>query len=86
MRQLFKSISKSLTSTESWAIFFLLGIIMMNYPFITIFDKEVMFAGFPLLFAYLTGGWLVSIFVIYIFVRSSARETPSSHSKEQGKR
>ncbi|GAB4304198.1 MAG: hypothetical protein Fur0034_20900 [Desulfuromonadia bacterium] len=86
MRQLFNSISKSLTSTESWVIFFLLGIIMMNYPFITIFDKEVMVAGFPLLFAYLTGGWLVSIFVIYIFVQSSARETPSAHSKEQGKR
>lgn len=56
---------------ESWVIFFILGLIMMNYPFITIFDKPAMILGFPLLYLYLQAGWLVSIFVIYLFVKAN---------------
>jgi hypothetical protein len=52
---------------ESWFIFFIVGIIMMNFPFLHIFNKSILLFGFPLLFLYLTGGWAVSIFVIYLF-------------------
>jgi hypothetical protein len=56
---------------EAWVIFFILGIIMMNYPFIHIFHKpRVLILGMPVLFLYLYVGWLVSIVVIYIFVKA----------------
>lgn len=52
---------------ESWFIFFILGIIMMNFPFLHIFNKPDPIFGVPLMFLYLFIGWLVSIFVIYLF-------------------
>lgn len=55
---------------ESWVIFFLLGMIMMNFPFIHIFSKTTKIFGFPLLYLYLQLGWLVSILVIYLFVHA----------------
>ena len=56
---------------ESWVIFFILGLIMMNFPFITIFDKPFAFFNIPLLYLYLQAGWLISIFVIYLFVKAN---------------
>ena len=56
---------------ESWVIFFILGLIMMNFPFITIFDKPVTLFDIPLLYLYLQLGWLISIFVIYLFVKAN---------------
>jgi len=54
---------------EAWVIFFILGIIMMNYPFINIFNIPSQLFGMPVLFVYLYYGWMVSIFVIYLFVK-----------------
>ena len=54
---------QNLNLKETWVIFFILGIIMMNYPFIHIFDM-------PALFVYLFVGWLISIGVIYLFVKA----------------
>lgn len=53
---------------EGWGAFFLLGIVMLNYPFIHIFNKpdDTLF-GFPLMVLYLFIGWPISIFVIYLF-------------------
>ncbi len=55
---------------ESWVIFFLLGLIMMNYPFIHIFNKDIVVFGMPLLFLYLMGGWAASICVIFLFCKA----------------
>ena len=56
---------------EAWVIFFILGIIMMNYPFIHIFHKpRILLFGMPVLFLYLYIGWFVSILVIYLFVKA----------------
>ena len=55
---------------ESWVIFFLIGIIMMDFPFISIFDKPYQLFGVPLLYLYLQVGWLVSILVIFLFTKS----------------
>lgn len=65
-----KGLLQRLRLRESWVIFFVLGIVMMNYPFISIFDKPVNFMGFPLLYLYLTVGWLVSIVVILLFTKA----------------
>jgi len=52
---------------ETWVIFFIMGIIMMNFPFVNIFNKPDTILGFPLVFLYFYIGWAVSIFVIYLF-------------------
>jgi len=56
---------------ESWIIFFVLGVIMMNYPFISIFNKPVRLFDIPLLYLYLQVGWAVSIFVIWLFIKAN---------------
>ncbi|GAM10620.1 hypothetical protein OR1_02909 [Geobacter sp. OR-1] len=65
-----KSILLRLRLRESWVIFFILGIIMMNYPFISIFDKPIKFSGYPLLYLYLMIGWVISIVVIVLFTKA----------------
>lgn len=78
-----KKVKDSFRQTETWVIFFLAGIVTMNYPFVTIFDKPLIVAGVPLLFLYLSGGWLISIFVIALFVASIPR---SDDQREKGNR
>lgn len=65
-----------LSLKESWIIFFILGLIMLDYPFLNIFNKPDMFFGFPLLLIYIIGGWAVSILVIYLFTISTKEKTP----------
>lgn len=59
-----------LSLKESWVIFFILGLIMLNYPFVNIFNKSDFIFGFPLMYIYITGGWFISILVVYLFTRS----------------
>jgi hypothetical protein len=52
---------------ESWIFFFILGFIMINFPFIDIFNKPCEVIDMPLLFLYLYCEWAISILVIYLF-------------------
>ena len=61
---------RHLNLKETWVIFFILGIIMMNFPFIHIFDNPIPIFGMPPLFIYLIIGWLLSIGIIYLFVKA----------------
>ena len=61
---------RHLNLKETWVIFFILGVIMMNYPFIHIFDIPSRIFGMPVLFIYLFLGWLISIGVVYLFVKA----------------
>lgn len=54
---------------DSWLAFFLLGIIMLNFPFLVICNKITTLFGIPLLVFYFFTGWPVSIWVIYLFSR-----------------
>ncbi len=69
-RDLKSGLFKRLNLNESWVIFFILGIIMMNYPFVNIFNKPVQFLGLPPFYLYLYVGWFVSILVIALFVKA----------------
>jgi len=71
---------KSTRFKEAWRIFFILGVIMLNFPFIHIFNKNTTLLGFPLLILYFFVGWLVSILVIYLFTRKI--DTLQNESKE----
>ena len=66
---------------ESWVIFFIMGIIMMNFPFLHILNKSDTLFGFPLLFLYFTGGWAFSIFVIYLFTLAIRQNNTSHHGQ-----
>lgn len=67
---------------EAWRLFFFLGIILINYPFVQIFDKPILVAGIPLLLLYFLAGWPLSIFVIFIFSRYHANDP--NHDKGKG--
>jgi membrane-anchored protein YejM (alkaline phosphatase superfamily) len=68
---------------ESWVIFFIMGIIMLNFPFLHIFNKSDTLFGFPLLFIYFTIGWAVSIFVIYLFTLAVKQNNAPQHGNKE---
>jgi hypothetical protein len=70
---------------EAWVLFFLLGIVMLNYPFLHIFNKEMVVFGIPLLFLYFAIGWPLSILVIFLFCRTLRHANGRNHDQgEQG--
>ncbi|MBJ6799298.1 hypothetical protein [Geomonas propionica] len=60
---------------DTWVICFVLGLVMMNYPFISIFNKSSLPFGIPLLYLYLLIGWVFSIFIVYLFSRAASKDT-----------
>jgi len=72
---------------EAWVIFFVLGLVMLNFPFLHIFNKDVLLFGTPLIILYLMVGWPLSIGVIYLFSlllgAEAAEESDSSPGSPQ---
>lgn len=83
MKRLITQITHRLQLRESWIIFFILGIIMMTFPFLHIFNKPVLLFGVPLLFLYLTAGWIISIIVIYLFMVANRHKNKSTEEKNE---
>lgn len=55
---------------QIWLIFFFLGTVMLNFPFLQIFNRLETVFGIPLLVGYFMVGWPISIAVIYLFCRT----------------
>lgn len=68
---------------EAWVIFFTLGIIMMNFPFIKIFSEAPPLFHIPTLYLYLQIGWLISICVIYLFTKAVDLPDEQGHEGER---
>ena len=69
---------------EAWILCLILGLIMINFPFIHIFNNEELIFGIPGLILYFFIGWPASIFVIYLFVHQINRSTKTqSKSKDE---
>lgn len=68
----------SIQLREAWLLFFFLGIVMLNFPFLEIFNKSATILGMPVLFLYFFIGWPSSILVIFLFSRCLERENPGS--------
>ena len=68
---------------ESWVIFFIMGTIMLNFPFLHIFNKSDTLFNFPLLFIYFTVGWAFSIFVIYLFTLAVNQNSAAHNSTKE---
>lgn len=71
LRRPVQRLLRRLNLQESWVIFFVLGNVMLNFPFLKIFNQPMTIFGFPLMYLYFTIGWAISIGVIYLFVTSS---------------
>lgn len=69
-RRIITMVLSYLNLKETWVIFFILGIIMLNFPFIHIFYTPRRIFGIPALFLYLFIGWMITICVIYLFVKA----------------
>jgi hypothetical protein len=70
---------------EAWVLCFILGVIMLNFPFLQIFNKETGLFGFPVLFLYFFLGWPLSILVIYLFSRKIDHGAESRSAGEEPK-
>ena len=71
---------------EAWVIFFALGVVMLNYPFLHIFNKDIQLFGVPLILIYLLVGWPLSIVVIYLFSVFLGKETDRKRDKADASR
>ena len=65
---------------EAWVLCLILGLVMINFPFIHIFNTEQLIFGIPQLVLYFFIGWPISIAVIWFFVRYMEKD--SQHSSE----
>lgn len=55
---------------QAWCrICFVLGLLLINYPILQLFNQSVSLRGFPLMVVYLMGVWLVGIIVLFILTR-----------------
>ncbi|PNU20734.1 hypothetical protein C2E25_05815 [Geothermobacter hydrogeniphilus] len=68
---------------EAWVLCFLLGVVMLNYPFIHIFNKDATLFGIPILILYLMVGWPLSIMVIFLFTRLLDRNSSQPDNRDQ---
>jgi predicted membrane protein len=67
---------------ESWILCFVLGMVMLNYPFLHIFNKTTTFFGIPALILYFFIGWPISIGVIYFFSKLLEQHEPEEVTEE----
>ena len=78
---------RKLPLKDAWVIWFVLGVVMLNYPFLHIFNKSTLIFGIPLTILYFFIGWPISIFVIYLFavyLRRHPELEPSGNGQESG--
>ena len=81
MGKVLRKVLSYLKLKETWVIFLVMGIIMMNYPFINIFNGNEEIFGLPPLYLYLFIGWMLSIFIIYLFMKAIDIEDADKEEK-----
>ncbi|UFS69678.1 hypothetical protein LPW11_17500 [Geomonas sp. RF6] len=74
MKRLKEMVLKRLWLRDTWVIAFLLGFLVLNYPFLGVFNKPALVIGIPLLYLYLQLGWLAFLFMAYFFSRAQERK------------
>jgi len=81
---------RKLPLKDAWLILFILGVVMLNYPFLHIFNKDVLIFDIPLIILYFFIGWPFSILVVYLFSiylgrhsdQETAEKSPVTNSPE----
>lgn len=75
---------RKLPLRDAWFIWFVLGVVMINYPFLHIFNKNLLVLGIPLPLLYFFIGWPASIFVIYLFSIYLGRHSDQEAFRDNG--
>jgi len=73
------------STKEAWLICLVLGMIMINFPFIHIFNSDKLIFGIPVLVIYFFIGWPTSILIIWFFVRQIDLENNKTDDKTGGR-
>ncbi|MGY6523448.1 MAG: hypothetical protein ACXIUD_17080 [Mongoliitalea sp.] len=60
-----------------WSVF-VLGIFLLNYPVMKLYNIQSTIGGVPLLYAMVFGIWLFLIVLTYIAIRKSKKEEKSA--------
>jgi uncharacterized membrane protein HdeD (DUF308 family) len=69
------------STREAWILCLILGIIMINFPFVHIFSNEDLIFGIPTLVLYFFIGWPASILVIWFFARRNDPDVEDSRDE-----
>lgn len=56
-----------------WSVF-VLGIFLLNYPVMRLYNIQSTLSGVPLLYAMVFGIWLFLILLTYVVIRKSTKE------------
>lgn len=70
---------------EAWILCLILGLIMINFPFIQIFNTKQLIFGIPILILYFFIGWPISIVVIWFFVHCIGKDSQDSSAEIEDK-
>jgi hypothetical protein len=73
----------SSSTREAWILCLILGTIMLNFPFLQIFNTSRFIFGIPILIFYFFVGWPISIAVIFLFVNRLQHEEETEKQAEQ---
>jgi len=52
---------------------FLLGAVLLNYPLLSLFNRPLSVVGFPMLYGYIFGVWMLLIVCVFMITRSGKR-------------
>ncbi len=69
------------STKEAWILCLILGVILINFPFIHIFNNDRMIFGVPPLVLYFFVGWPASICVTWLFIRQMEKEDRRTDSE-----
>ena len=60
-----------LSQKEFWALLFILGWLLLNWPMLTLSDGLALM-GVPAILLHITAVWLMIIFILYLFDRENS--------------
>lgn len=58
---------------EKLAVFTVIFLVMMNYPLLSIFNKNGLIFSFPVLYVYIFVGWFSFILLLAVFIHVERR-------------
>lgn len=71
------------STKEAWILCLILGVILINFPFIHVFNNQRHIFGVPPLVLYFYFGWPLSIGVTWLFIRQMDKESHSNDNDDE---
>jgi hypothetical protein len=68
--------SRTAARAKAWCLIsFALGLLLINYPILQIFNQALSLGGIPLMILYLLGIWLLGVVVLFLLTRALAKSS-----------